>query len=796
MIAIGFYRSEANFHAQPPPGRGPRLAPLMNFVVKHVIFLMPPDVIYPDPPSAPGSGSAVAVDQQRRYASAVVWMVFAACLAGAAVYISYAGHDLSRYDDGGVLLHLARPVTWKWLWSIHAGAHRLPLVRLIVWAATKVCGDNFTAMLWGNLLGMAALSAAALRAVARLKGRLEITDAVLPLLLLGIGQFFTWTFDFQFQFVATTLILGGFALLMLPDRRPRELGAIAPAALVPLLPLCGANGLLMAAPLTAWLLLDAFGLWRRETGGFRRLAVAQAAGAALTTVIVICYFRGWKVSNFGRTIHPALRPFARTAFQMITIGFGTAVTAYWRWCAVVVAASTILVVGALGSEWARRRWDRPVIAQLAAIVAAVAVCLGVAFGRSASGGAAGLQSRYVTLGLCLPLAVYLAAQLAGRRVRRAVGGLFLVMTLALLWGNVGAALASARAFNANVARLRKALRAGESLPQISRETFSKQIFGWKVSPYLPVMQQLHIGPFCDSGMRLHMQMPVPRRVVRVNPNLPAATLGLTPIGAGAWRVVAARAGLTYRLKKPAYVLGVRIRYVLRRPRSARRRGKIAFWWSAQNTANARPKYDNKPSFRAPFLARTAMRTVWIFGPVWQFHISLGRGSGRFYLQSLALLKPRTLPNLRRMVAHAFEKSAPVAVFPGKFAGTFMFFAPAECRTWLTAPGHADALRIHYGILPHAWTGKTKTAGVVFRIWAGRNARKKLLWEHFDDPLKNRADRRELSATVDIPRGVSHTIVFQTTRGQTPNDNCDWSYWSQAIFVKKPAPSFGARPVAR
>src|SRR5262245_13198601 len=100
------------------------------------------------------------------------------------------------------------PITLSWLWSPNLG-HRPVVPRLILGVLYRLSGD-FRAGMYLNA-GMLSTAAVSLILLARrLSGRTRMTDAVLPLAILSLGQWECLSIGF-----ALNLVLTGFLACLL-----------------------------------------------------------------------------------------------------------------------------------------------------------------------------------------------------------------------------------------------------------------------------------------------------------------------------------------------------------------------------------------------------------------------------------------------------------------------------------------------------------------------------------------------------------------------------------------------------
>ncbi len=128
----------------------------------------------------------------------------------------------------------------------------------------RITGINFRTPMFFNVLVVGALAMAMILIAKRLRGgRIRYTDAFFPLILLNWGQAENLIWGWQLQFYAS-MSLSAIALLFIVQSEPRlRLGnTMLLGICLVLLPLCGANGLVLVPPVALWLSYSALLHWR------------------------------------------------------------------------------------------------------------------------------------------------------------------------------------------------------------------------------------------------------------------------------------------------------------------------------------------------------------------------------------------------------------------------------------------------------------------------------------------------------------------------------------------------------
>ena len=234
-----------------------------------------------------GGATVVASRRWGLSPAAVVWLVWAVTLASILVSIARDGRNIPFEEDwfmvGPMTGH--EPDLPRWLWSQNS-EHRLPLPRLVNLALLRATGDFRSTMVF-DALAIAAVAAAMILVARRLRGgRTSLADAFFPLLLLHLGNWDNLVWGWQIQFVLPT-VLACVLLLVIVARPgpPTRWGAAAGAVALIGLPLSGANGLIFAPTLAAWL---AYAAWTRRRDAAARPGTVDwlPAGAACLAVLL------------------------------------------------------------------------------------------------------------------------------------------------------------------------------------------------------------------------------------------------------------------------------------------------------------------------------------------------------------------------------------------------------------------------------------------------------------------------------------------------------------------------------
>lgn len=431
-------------------------------------------------------------------AAVVVWLLWAVTLASILGAIARDGRNIPFEEDwlmvGPMTGHESDLPTW--LWSQNS-EHRLPLPRLVNLALLRATDDFRWTMVF-DTLAVGAVAAAMILLARRLRGgRTSLADAFFPLLLLHLGNWDNLVWAWQIQFVLPTVLACVLLLAIVARPTPPAgwragLGALALIGL----PLSGANGLVFAPTLAAWLAYAALGR-RRDPATARRAGEwLPAAAAALAVVLCVAYFVGYEASPWNQP-SPGLGATLATTGKFLALGLGPAAAKGWIPCGAVAVALFLVALGLLVTAYRRDRDERLRILGLLAFFAAAAVlALAIGWGRAGRAAATGrMPTRYVLLaapGLC---AVYFTALLYARGWARRAVPAALAAGFALLFPlNTWMGFERRDWFGAGFAAFERDLAAGASKEDLARRHHGFMLH-WDEALMAASLQQLH-----DAGV--------------------------------------------------------------------------------------------------------------------------------------------------------------------------------------------------------------------------------------------------------------------------------------------------------
>ena len=146
-----------------------------------------------------------------RFVSGLVVLSWLAMTAQACVFVGRYGHNLPRQDEWEfvpVLTGHADSV--RWVVSKHA-EHRFPLARAVYLGLHAGSGRDFRAGMWVTVALLSASAALLLLAARKSRGRSDLIDLLVPVLLLNAGHAENFTMGYQIAFTLTVGLLAAFA---------------------------------------------------------------------------------------------------------------------------------------------------------------------------------------------------------------------------------------------------------------------------------------------------------------------------------------------------------------------------------------------------------------------------------------------------------------------------------------------------------------------------------------------------------------------------------------------------------
>ena len=365
----------------------------------------------------------------------LAWAVWGAMTAAMILLIQQHVRNIPYMDDFMLVSVMSghEPVSLRWTWAQH-NEHRPVISRLTLAGLYRFIDKDFRVGMYFNAGLLSAAAVSMLLLARKLRGYTSVTDAVLPLSILNLGQAENLLISFSLNLILTAWIsVELIAAAGLAGRRPGWRLALRFGLFLVLLPLCGGSGLVMLPPLVLWLAgYVAWGWWSgREPGG-----AARAIGLWLLmacSAVVALYLSGYSKPAYVPPA-PSLAAAASTTLEYLSLVVCPNVPGYWRPAGLIVVllvAATLLRLAVVGL---RAPGERPrALGLIAVILSMLSVAAAVGLSRSGLGPGFGRTGRYIAIAAPLLSALYVAWLAYGPAPARRVvhAGLLALVCLAV-----------------------------------------------------------------------------------------------------------------------------------------------------------------------------------------------------------------------------------------------------------------------------------------------------------------------------------------------------------------------------
>lgn len=426
-------------------------------------------------------------------ASLFVWGTWALMLVAALAFVWQYGSNVPSWDGWDMVPTLTgeQPVTATWLWSQH-NEHRVPLPRVILLGLHRITGINFLTPMVFNVIVLGALSFSMIVVAARLRGEISYTDAFFPLLFLHWGHAANLLWGWQVQFISSVgLAVGVLLLIVQSGGRWKHWTTVLTGVCLLLLPLCGANGLVLVPALALWLGYSAVSFWRSGDLHARRYAACTMGLASLALLLVGVYLIGYENVPYHPTSSGLLGTVSASA-KVLTIGFGTTLRDIWPFSGLgvfilLLASSAVLVL-----KWRSQPQERHRAAGLLCFLGGMAsLALAIGMGRN------GFETRYVTLAAPVWCCVYFIWSIySPPRVN--LFGRMLLLIIACLTSSPNAhfGIEYARDLRHQLGSFERDMEAGVPSPRLINRYWPYLHINQDVlTDYLPMLQRAGVGKF-------------------------------------------------------------------------------------------------------------------------------------------------------------------------------------------------------------------------------------------------------------------------------------------------------------
>jgi hypothetical protein len=422
----------------------------------------------PDP--RPSRAPAWARDLVADRALWSVLLIWAFCWLAWAIYLERFANPLPWCDEYVfVLSGIAtgeRPLTWDFLWAA-TNEHRQPLTRLWCVGLGRLFHWNYRPMLQADLAVIALGCLPLILGARAARGRSDLADAFLPLLLLSSVQYESLTYYVYCYGLTLALwcATAGAAVARWPLRSvPRLLVYVLGALAVTWAG--GPPGNLWALGLCVPLVLGCFGgtgrVWR--ACALAGVAAVTASSALLLYLIPASPATGdlYRSDSWGMTFRAAAK------FSVGWLG-GPTLQVLWPWALLVLAVPLVyLLARFLGDLRRLRAAALPRWADLGALLV-TALLIVVAMGHGRARYPAIWSSRYCTIEIPIAAALYLL--LARCAAPKALTGCLAVGLAVCVGWNLPNALEYSRSVRAQQLQLVAGLRGGHEPLSVLAERY-------------------------------------------------------------------------------------------------------------------------------------------------------------------------------------------------------------------------------------------------------------------------------------------------------------------------------------
>jgi hypothetical protein len=400
----------------------------------------------------------------------LAWGVWAAMTVGMIVFIRQHNRNVPYMDDFALVSVMTghEPVSLRWVWAQH-NEHRPVISRLILAGLSRFVKNDFRTGKYFNVGLLSAAAASMLLLARRLRGSNSVTDAVLPLTILNIGQTESLMITFAMNLILTTWISFALITTVMMNRRPEWSKVLTFGVLLVFLPLCGGSGMVMMPPLVLWLAgYIAWGWWSgHEPSGAGR---AIGVGLLMTCSAIISLYLCNYVKPIRHPPAPSLTAAASTSIEYLSTAICPNVPGYWQAGGILLLLLVVTTLVRLTIAGFLAPNERPrAFGLIAIILAMLATAIAIGMSRSGLGPGTALASRYITLTAPLLGALYIAWLVYGDRpARTAVHASLLAIACLVAPANIAFGLQYGRRVGVSEQRVERALRARAPSAELMR----------------------------------------------------------------------------------------------------------------------------------------------------------------------------------------------------------------------------------------------------------------------------------------------------------------------------------------
>jgi hypothetical protein len=368
-----------------------------------------------------------------------------------------------------------KPLSLRWA-AEQANEHR-PIISKAVLATLWHAIPDFRSGLYLNAGLLSTASASLILLARRLRGWTSITDAVLPLSILNIGQSECLLIGFALNMMLTAWISYELIVALCgTSQSPGWWPSLLVGGLLVLLSLSGGSGMAMLPPLSLWLAgYVACGWWSgRNPGAWGR---AVGLGLLLTTLVAVAFY----LKGYERPTHipatPSVKAACSTTLEYLSLVIRPVGRewGYPRRFGMVVALLVAITLIHLAVVARRSPAERPrAFGLIAILLSQLGVAAAVGVSRAGLGPGSGMISRYISISAPLLSCIYITWLLYGPKpARRAIHVGLLALICAGIPANARSALGMGEGRRYGYIEVERSLRAGLPAPLLMEQVRSR-----------------------------------------------------------------------------------------------------------------------------------------------------------------------------------------------------------------------------------------------------------------------------------------------------------------------------------
>jgi hypothetical protein len=299
------------------------------------------------------------------------------------------GRNIPVSEDWWLVAPLTdnEPNLAHWLWAPN-NEHRIPFPRLIMLGLLKLAGGDWRSGMFFNIILLGLLAAAFILAARKLRnGRSIFADTLFPIALLSLGNWENLYWSWQVTQVATIALTCILLLLIVTiNEKMQPVAMIAAGAVLILLPLSGATGLLW---LPISLLFFTYYGWhcRQEApkgSRTRRAAEFLLLAVVVSLLITSIYLVGLRQPEWMPP-NPGILPSLYAVMQFLALGIGPIARSAWFPAIAItllIFVSTAVILAHAGYRFLGTKEEMRVMGLLAFFGNGLFFALATGFGRA------------------------------------------------------------------------------------------------------------------------------------------------------------------------------------------------------------------------------------------------------------------------------------------------------------------------------------------------------------------------------------------------------------------------------